>query len=41
MSQKNDEARQAALDYHRHPRPGKIKIAATKAMLTQRDLSLA
>ncbi|WP_281383405.1 malic enzyme-like NAD(P)-binding protein, partial [Pseudoxanthomonas broegbernensis] len=32
---------QAALDYHRHPRPGKIKIAATKAMLTQRDLSLA
>jgi len=33
--------KQAALDYHRHPRPGKIRISATKAMLTQRDLSLA
>ncbi|MBB6066313.1 malic enzyme, partial [Pseudoxanthomonas broegbernensis] len=36
-----EDFKQAALDYHRHPRPGKIKIAATKAMLTQRDLSLA
>jgi len=40
MSEQED-FKQAALDYHRHPRPGKIKISATKAMLTQRDLSLA
>ena len=33
--------KQAALDYHRFPRPGKIKVSPTKAMLTQRDLSLA
>ena len=36
-----DDFKQAALDYHRHPRPGKIKVSATKAMLTQRDLALA
>jgi len=33
--------RQAALDYHRVSPPGKLKISATKAMLTQRDLALA
>ncbi len=33
--------RQAALDYHRLPRPGKIAIEATKRMATQHDLSLA
>ena len=37
----SDEFRQAALEYHRLPRPGKIKVAATKPMVTQRDLSLA
>src|SRR6266705_195999 len=31
----------AALDYHRLPRPGKLEIAPTKRMATQRDLSLA
>ena len=30
-----------ALEFHRSPRPGKIAIAATKPMATQRDLSLA
>jgi malate dehydrogenase (oxaloacetate-decarboxylating)(NADP+) len=34
-------ADQEALDFHRYPRPGKIAIAATKPMATQRDLSLA
>ncbi|UGB38357.1 NADP-dependent malic enzyme [Frateuria soli] len=36
-----DDLRHAALEYHRHPRPGKIKVSATKAMVTQRELSLA
>ena len=35
------EFRQAALDYHRQSPPGKIKVAPTKPMVTQRDLSLA
>jgi malate dehydrogenase (oxaloacetate-decarboxylating)(NADP+) len=30
-----------ALEFHRHPTPGKIAIIATKPMATQRDLSLA
>ena len=30
-----------ALDFHRYPQPGKIALAATKPMATQRDLSLA
>src|SRR6201997_375488 len=30
-----------ALSFHRYPTPGKIAIAATKPMATQRDLSLA
>ncbi|WP_417233126.1 NADP-dependent malic enzyme [Brevundimonas sp.] len=30
-----------ALDFHRHPTPGKISMAPTKPMATQRDLSLA
>ena len=33
--------RQDALDYHRMGRPGKIQIAPTKPLSTQRDLSLA
>ena len=40
MSEQED-FKQAALDYHRQPRAGKIKVAPTKAMLTQRDLALA
>ncbi len=30
-----------ALNFHRYPTPGKVAIAATKPMATQRDLSLA
>src|SRR6201982_3173164 len=33
--------REAALDYHEFPTPGKIAIAATKQMINQRDLALA
>ncbi|MEM6669384.1 MAG: NADP-dependent malic enzyme [Pseudomonadota bacterium] len=33
--------RQRALDYHEHPRPGKLEIRATKALSNQRDLALA
>ena len=36
-----DNLRDAALEYHRLPRPGKISIVPTKPMTTQRDLSLA
>jgi malate dehydrogenase (oxaloacetate-decarboxylating)(NADP+) len=36
-----DKLKEAALDYHRYPVPGKIKITATKALTTQEDLSLA
>src|SRR5471032_2601008 len=36
-----DPLKQAALDYHRAYPPGKIKVAPTKPMLTQRDLALA
>jgi malate dehydrogenase (oxaloacetate-decarboxylating)(NADP+) len=39
--QPNNDLKQAALDYHRQYPPGKIKVVATKAMVTQRDLSLA
>ncbi|MDN5925419.1 MAG: NADP-dependent malic enzyme, partial [Xanthomonadales bacterium] len=37
----SDELKRAALEYHRHCPPGKIKVTATKPILTQRDLSLA
>jgi len=33
--------RQAALDYHEFPTPGKVSIAATKQLSNQRDLALA
>ena len=33
--------KEAALEYHRSPRPGKLEIAATKTMTNQRDLALA
>ena len=38
-----DEAtlREAALDYHRAPTPGKISVVATKGLTNQHDLSLA
>jgi malate dehydrogenase (oxaloacetate-decarboxylating)(NADP+) len=35
------DLRHAALEYHRLSPPGKIKVVPTKAMVTQRDLSLA
>jgi len=37
----DDAFRQAALDYHRFPRPGKLTIEPTKRMASQRDLALA
>jgi malate dehydrogenase (oxaloacetate-decarboxylating)(NADP+) len=37
----DDTLREAALDYHRYPTPGKISVTPTKAMATARDLSLA
>jgi len=37
----SDTLREAALEYHRHPTPGKISVVPTKAMATQRDLALA
>jgi malate dehydrogenase (oxaloacetate-decarboxylating)(NADP+) len=40
-SQKRDELRRAALEYHEFPTPGKIAIAATKQLVNQRDLALA
>ena len=36
-----DSIDQAALYYHRHPRPGKLEIRSTKPLVTQRDLALA
>ncbi|CAN7755468.1 NADP-dependent malic enzyme [Variovorax sp. LjRoot175] len=41
MTNPADPFRLAALEYHGHPVPGKIAIAATKQMLNQRDLALA
>ena len=38
MSESFDEA---ALIYHRYPKPGKLEITPTKNMVNQRDLSLA
>jgi malate dehydrogenase (oxaloacetate-decarboxylating)(NADP+) len=35
------ELRQAALEYHEFPVPGKLAIAATKQMVNQHDLALA
>jgi malate dehydrogenase (oxaloacetate-decarboxylating)(NADP+) len=37
----SDDLKQAALDYHRLEPRGKIKVTATKPMVTQRDLALA
>jgi len=38
---KNAQLRQAALEYHEFPTPGKVAIAATKQLVNQRDLALA
>ncbi len=35
------DLREAALEYHRLPTPGKISVTPTKSMVTQRDLALA
>jgi len=36
-----DNIREAALEYHKFPTPGKISITPTKAMATAKDLALA
>jgi malate dehydrogenase (oxaloacetate-decarboxylating)(NADP+) len=36
-----DTLRDAALAYHREPKPGKLEITATKPLANQRDLALA
>ncbi len=36
-----DKLREAALAYHRFPKPGKLEVVATKPLNTQRDLALA
>ena len=36
-----EDLKKSALDYHRHPRPGKLEIKATKSLANQRDLALA
>ncbi len=44
MTDQNDvssDLKQAALDYHRLEPKGKIRVTATKPMVTQRDLALA
>ena len=38
---RNDSTRQAALDYHEFPKPGKLEIRATKPLANGRDLSRA
>ena len=40
-SNKSDSLKQAALNYHRMPTPGKLAIVATKPLGNQRDLALA
>lgn len=37
----DENIRAAALEYHRHPHPGKIAVVPTKPLNSQRDLSLA
>ena len=36
-----DKFKEQALEYHRYPTPGKIRITPTKALTTQKDLALA
>src|SRR5262245_35988639 len=37
----DEQLRQAALEYHRAPAPGKISVTPTKGLINQRDLALA
>jgi malate dehydrogenase (oxaloacetate-decarboxylating)(NADP+) len=37
----DDNFYRSALDYHQHPKPGKLAIEPTKRMVNQRDLALA
>lgn len=37
----SDELRDAAIDYHKYPKAGKLDVVPTKKMVNQRDLSLA
>jgi malate dehydrogenase (oxaloacetate-decarboxylating)(NADP+) len=39
--EKRTQLRQAALEYHEFPTPGKIAVAATKQLINQHDLALA
>src|SRR2546423_999334 len=41
MAENAKDLKEAALEYHRLPTPGKISVMPTKAMATQRDLALA
>ena len=41
MSDNANDLKQSALDYHRQDPPGKIRVAPTKPLVTQRDLALA
>ena len=40
-AEKSAQLRQAALEYHEFPTPGKIAVSATKQLLNQHDLALA
>jgi malate dehydrogenase (oxaloacetate-decarboxylating)(NADP+) len=40
-AEKQAQLRQAALEYHEFPTPGKIAISATKQLINQHDLALA
>ncbi len=40
-AEKGAQLRQAALEYHEFPTPGKIAVSATKQLLNQHDLALA
>ncbi|KQT12340.1 malate dehydrogenase [Ramlibacter sp. Leaf400] len=40
-AEKRAELRQAALEYHEYPTPGKVAIHATKQLINQHDLALA
>ena len=41
MSNPVNKLREAALDYHEFPTPGKLAVTPTKQMINQRDLALA
>ncbi|MES2947300.1 MAG: NADP-dependent malic enzyme [Pseudomonadota bacterium] len=40
-AEKSSQLRQAALEYHEFPTPGKIAVSATKQLVNQHDLALA